>query len=298
MAVLENNKLPSDDLPRITQALKVYHKWIVILDKVVASKSPAAKTLKRMVQLLNIYKFYIDVSVIFDSPNNFLARQKGQLKLDNTIIEEFLPRLIIPSLIPEIQKFPVEIGPMNSFSSVYFESSLDVPAKGGGLRLRTKNQDFAISKKLFIRTSHSPNFEPEITAETETNLAYIAAECKTNLDKTMFQEGCATAHDVKSAVLGAKYFLLCEWLDMNPVSTAPTDIDQVIILRKAKRINANKRKEFSTFSGRQNSREEYINYLKNNPFRLEMFELFIHNIRSLLNQETPQESDVLKLGYF
>src|SRR5258707_5790168 len=52
-------------------------------------------------------------------------------------------------------------------------------------------------------------------------------------DKTMFQEACATAHDTKSAVAGAKYYLLCEWLDMTPVSTAPTDID-----RKSTRLNS------------------------------------------------------------
>ena len=36
-------------------------------------------------------KYYIDVDLIFDSPEDFLYRQKGQLKLDNTVIEEFLP---------------------------------------------------------------------------------------------------------------------------------------------------------------------------------------------------------------
>ena len=53
----------------------------------------------------------------------------------------------------------------------------------------------------------------------------------------MFQEACATAHDVKAAVSGASYYLLCEWLDMTPLSTAPTDIDEILLLRKAKRIN-------------------------------------------------------------
>lgn len=52
----------------------------------------------------------------------------------------------------------------------------------------------------------------------ETHIAYVAAECKTNLDKTMFQEAAATALDVKSAVPGANYYLLCEWLDIwNPI---------------------------------------------------------------------------------
>lgn len=85
---------------------------------------------------------------------------------------------------------------------------------------------------------------------------------------------------------------------MTPISTAPTDIDQVLILRKAKRISSNKRKNFSTFKGRINNRDFLINYLKNHPFQVEMFKRFVDNIRSLINQENPKEDDVLKLGYF
>ncbi len=63
-------------------------------------------------------------------------------------------------------------------------------------------------KKLFLKSSHNSNFTNSITEETY--LAYVAAECKTNLDKTMFQEASATAHDLKIAVVGAKYYLVCE----------------------------------------------------------------------------------------
>jgi hypothetical protein len=296
IALLDNDKLPPTDKPRVTHAIKVYHRWIKYIEKILATNYPEEKTLELMVKSLIGYKFYIDVSLIFNSPNDFLYRQKGQLKIDNSIIEEFLPRLINSSLVPDIKQLDVEVGPINSFSAVYFESSLDIPAVGGGLKIRTKNQDFAISKRLYLKASHFPNFDKEV--KTETNLAYVVAECKTNLDKTMFQEGCATAHDIKSAIPGAKYFLLCEWLDMTPVSTAPTDIDQVILLRKAKRINSNIRKGFSTFHGRQSQSKFYINYLRENPFRVEMFERFISNIRSLLKNESLKEDDVLELGYF
>lgn len=296
LALLNNEKLPSSDEFRVRAAIEYYQKWSSLIDKVVAANNSANRTLKKLVKLLNAYKNYIDIFLIFDSHNDFLYRQKGQLKIDNTIIEEFLPKLINPILVPEMESLEVNVGPIKSFSSVYFESSLNLGAVGGGLRIRTKDQDFAISKKLYLKASHSPSFESEVSAET--NLAYLVAECKTNLDKTMFQEGCATARDVKSAVPGAKFFLLCEWLDMTPLSTAPTDIDEVIILRKAKRINSNIRKEFSTFQGRQNRRDFYINYLRQYPFRLEMFERLIENIRTLMINEELEEKDVLELGYF
>lgn len=295
-ALINNDKLPKSDKTRIEKAMKVYDRWVNYLAKIINSAYPEEKKINRMVKALNLYRLYIDVILIFDSEDDFLYRNKGQIKLDNSIIEEFLPRLINSSLIPEVGKFNVEIGPINSFSSIYFESSLNIKTNGGGLKIRTKFQDFAISKKLYLKSSNFADFQQSI--EVETNLAYVVAECKTNLDKTMFQEACATSHDLKSSVPGSKYFLLCEWLDMTPVSTAPTDIDQVIILRKAKRMSANLRKNFSTYKGRQNNREKYLNYLKTHPFRAEMFALLISNIRSLLTNEEIAEKDVLELGYF
>jgi hypothetical protein len=175
---------------------------------------------------------------------------------------------------------------------------LTVPEIGGGLNVRSKDQDFAISKRLFVQTSYSPKFEAGKIETHETNLAYIAAECKTNLDKTMFQEACATARDTKLAVTGAKYFLLCEWLDMTPVSTATTDIDEVIILRMAKRLNSNVRQKYSSSVNRKKAREEYGKFLAANPFQAEMFLRFIEHIRSLLKDKPPEEREVLRQGYF
>ncbi|AGE65699.1 MULTISPECIES: Bpu10I family restriction endonuclease [Bacillus subtilis group] len=296
VALLLNDKLPVEDKPRVEEAIVVYTNWIKNLNIITSAGLPPQQTLNKMIELLNEYKFYIDLNLVFDSPRDFLYRQKGQLKIDNTIIEEFLPRLAHPSVIPEIIDMDVTVGPKKCFSSVYFESSLDAPAIGGGLRVRSKDQDFAISKKLFLKASHTQDYKESL--ETETFLSYVSAECKTNLDKTMFQEGCATAHDTKVAVPGSKYFLLCEWLDMTPLSTAPTDIDEILLLRKAKRLNSNIRKKFSSYSGRQEKRDYFINYLKSHPFRVEVFERFIEHIRKLIQNEVPVEHNVMELGYF
>ncbi len=259
-AALVNEKLPDRDKPRIEAAIERYHQWI---DDLNAVSGEPDQTVEQMVRLLDAYKLHIDVGLIFDSKDDFLYRQKGQLKLDNSIIEEFLPRLIQPAVLPEIRGMNLIAGPQSCFSSVFFSSSLDAPQPGGGLSIRTKDQDFAISKPLYLRASHSPNFDESIVRETY--IAYVATECKTNLDKTMFQEACATAHDTKTAVSGAKYYLLCEWLDMTPLSTAPTDIDEILILRKAKRLSANIRKDFNTSAKRRARRKEYVKYLQEHP---------------------------------
>ncbi len=183
---LKSDKLPLDDKPRIENAISRYHQWIKDLDAAISTQDVVPDILGKMVQLLNEYRLYVDIDLVFDSPADFLYRQKGQLKLDNSILEEFLPRLISPRLLPKIQAEDLNIGPTKAFSAVYFDSSLDVPRSGGGLEIREKDQDFAISKKLFLKASHSRSFEPPHVAEKSTNLVYVAAECKTNLDKTMF----------------------------------------------------------------------------------------------------------------
>ncbi len=294
-ATLDNDKLPDEDKPRIKAAIKRYNKWIGDLNAVTGSPQERIQT---MVKLLDEYRLYIDIELVFDSSEDFLYRQKGQLKLDNSVIEEFLPHLVQPAVLPEIKGHEVIVGPTTCFSSINFSTSLEVPVVGGGLEIRAKNQDFAISKKLYLKASHDSAFADPATVTKETHIGFVVAECKTNLDKTMFQEACATAHDVKAAVAGARYYLLCEWLDMTPLSTAPTDIDEIILLRKAKRINSNVRAKYATYAGRKANRAAYRKYLTDNPFRADVFERFIGHIRSILRNEVPVESDVLSRGYF
>ena len=180
-AALANAKLPGADRPCVEAAIERYKQWIQEMQRV---SGAAGEYLAEMVRLLGAYKNYIDLELIFDSKEDFLYRQKGQLKLDNSITEEVLPWLINPTLVPELPK-DIRIGPSKCFSSVYFTSRMDVLTVGGGLHVRTKDQDFALSRPLFIRTSHLRGFED--AAEQETFLGYVTAEIKTNLDKTMFQ---------------------------------------------------------------------------------------------------------------
>jgi hypothetical protein len=291
-AAISNAKLPSADIPRLHEAVRKYHEWIAQLRAV--SGGPEA-ALEQMVALLTKYKFYVDTALIFDSPDDFLYRQKGQLKLDNSIIEEFLPWLLRRELLPGISD-DLEVGPCRCYSALYFQSSLLKPGLGGDPAVRAKDQDFAIGRRIYIRTSFAPDFRA--SSSQETSIAYVAAEIKTNLDKTMFQEACATAHDVKSGVAGAKYFLLCEWLDMTPLGTAGTDIDEVLVLRGAKRLAANVREHFSTFSGRQRHRADYMGYLQEHPFRTDVFRRLLDHVRRLLNEDEPIEEDTLRRGYF
>lgn len=293
-ATLENEKLPKSDAKAIEGAIERYEKWVGELQAVKCHGREQA--IRGMVTLLNAYRNYLDIEVIFDRESDFLYRQKGQIKLDNSVIEEFLPHLVSKCLMEGKDLTGITLGPNTTFASIHFASSLDAPAAGGGLAVRTKDQDFAIAKSLYIRASHDSEFTNPVSRSF--SLGYVVAECKTNLDKTMFQEAVATAHDAKTAVTGAKYYLLCEYLDMTPVSTAATDIDEVIILRKQKRLSSNIRSAYGSFEGRKKGRKAMVKFLDDNPFRPEMFDRFLTHISNVMGAQKPEEEDVLGKGYF
>ena len=296
IAAINNNKVPRSEIQPLKQACKMYKQWIASINLIYNKKTSLDKKISFLVEKLNNYKNYIDIELIFDSKTDFLYRQKGQMKLGSSVIEDFLPRLIHPSIIGKFDTKQVIIGPVNSLSNLQFKSNITGVYNGGGLSVKEKAQDFSISKKLFLKASHNKDYSNSI--ELKTHLSLIAAECKTNLDKTMFQEAIATASDLKKMVLGSKYFLICEWLDMQPIDTSVTDIDSVLILRKSKRISENLRRHFNTASGRKRYRDIYLKQINSNPIDVEVVMQIVINIRNMIFLQNIDEKKALKKGFF
>jgi len=291
IACLNNYRLPSLDRDTVEEAVNRYRQWIQELESVERGQPD---TVERLVEATNQYKQFIDLDLIFDSPDNFLYRQKGQLKLDNTIIEEFLPQLIYRSLRDIDDSF--EIGPKSTFSGLSFLSSLGNPGQAGEPTLRTKNQDFVLGKKLYIKTSFNKEFTN--AKLLDSHIGYVCAECKTNLDKTMFQEAVATSRDLKIAVPSSLYFLVCEFLDMTPVSITSTQIDDVLIVRKCRRMSANIRQEYRTPESRRQYRQEYADFLDASKYYPDVFQRMIDKIQTLVDDTAPGIEQVLERGHF
>ena len=292
-ALVENDNLPASDRPGVDIAIKRYEAWITEMQ---AIDGVGGDFVKPLVTSLNRYKRSIDLDLIFDSQNDFLYRQKGQLKLDNSVIEEFLPRLIGQVFSDQLANSNLRLGPVKGFSHLYFDSNPLSTAADGGMVVRSKDHDFALARPLFIKTSYQEDFRE--FQEESTHLAYVAVEIKTNLDKTMFQEASATAHDLKLALPRSRYFLLCEWLDMKPVSTAITAIEEVIVARKAKRLPADVRRDFSTAAGRIRNRDAFKRHLAEHPFSPEAFRRFVDRVAPLLGDSSVNERDILERGWF
>ncbi len=290
-ALLKNPRLPAEDKPRVQEALQKYNQWIKDLESV---KADQKGTVQKLVDATNRYKAFVELNLIFDSPGDFLYRQKGQLKLDNTILEEFLPQLLFRSL--NLKDGSLELGPCSTFAGLSFVSSLANTGSGGGPVLRTKDQDFVLGKRLYMMTSFNKDFHD--AERVEAHLGYVCAECKTNLDKTMFQEAVATSRDLKIAVPSSLYFLVCEYLDMTPVSITSTNIDDVLIVRKAKRLSSNVRQEYRSAKERQENREAYAQFIESSKYYADVFQRMIDKVQQIVNDTNPEMNTVLKRGYF
>ncbi|APT55859.1 restriction endonuclease [Roseomonas gilardii] len=293
-ALSSNGGLPESDQARVREAVGRYQDWVRTLR---TAQGDGDALLEVLISALNEYKRYIDLELIYDSDENFLYRQNGQLKLSNSILEEFLPYLFDVRLVPGFDRVKnVVCGPQASFAGLSFGSPF-LALETGGVFLKMKDQDFAVAKTHSITISDEPSSGKGFTSKFY--VSHFATEIKTNLDKTMFQEASQSANELKRAVPGARCILLCEYLDMTPITTKLTSIDEVIVLRKAKRLASNVRDQFRTATGRQKARNSYEKFLDNNPLHLSSFQRFIHHLNECFPEKEDDTLDVvLGRGYF
>ncbi|MGP5356233.1 Bpu10I family restriction endonuclease [Pseudomonas helleri] len=293
-ALVQNTSLPSGDTQRVSDAIERYEEWRHALEAV---DGEGPELLQALVTLLNDYKNSIDLDLIFGSVGDFLYRQNGQLKLSNSILEEFLPYVFDERMVPGFKRLSnIICGPQSSFAGLSFGSPF-LELDTGGVFLKNKDQDFSVAKAHKITISNYPATEKSFTAKF--CVSHFATEIKTNLDKTMFQEASQTANELKRAVPGSKYILLCEYLDMTPITTKLTSIDEVIVLRKTKRLASNVRKAFSSNAGRQESRAAYTKFIQDNPIHVSSFERFLVHLEECFPEAEDDNVDtVLERGYF
>ena len=292
--LLSNPKLPAVDQPRVVAALAAYEQWISGMAEL---SSVGDDRVADLVQMLNEYKEKIEIDLIWDSSESFLYRQKGQLKLDNSILEEWFPWLVDPRIMPELEGIDLQVGPAKAFAAAHFQSVLTDVSGRPGLIVRSKDQDFTIGRQTYLRASFDKAFRNDHTDDSETYIAYVAAELKTNLDKTMFQEATATSHDLRIAAPGAHYFLICEFLDMTPISSAGTDIDEVLVLR-GRRVGSQNRKNFSNAVYRRDHREEHLRRVRSTPVRIDVVQRFVNHVREILQNQRGDLSGAVERGYF
>jgi hypothetical protein len=280
-----NNPKAKNDRGLLEAAHKAYKTWISELSKL---KTVGDERVSNMTKLLNDYKDYLEVDLIAKDGSSFIKRQKGQLKLDNSIMEEFLIHLVHDDVIKNLPK-GIETGSQTAFMSLSFRpSSIENLTKKPEIVFKQKDQDFTIGKSIYYQLSPDSKFTKNLTTDGKLFLAVLAAEVKVNYDKTMFQECAGTASRLKQGCPLSKYFALIEYLDMKPEDVRLTDIDNVFLLRKAKRLPFEKRSIF----------EEVRDQHKDNPISSDVMINFVSEIQNFVNATWYDADAALQRGSF
>ncbi len=291
-STLVNPRLPKSDRDPIRNAMKWYEGWVERMQLLQWSlkhgESSSDTYIQEMVAALENYKTHIEMRIVYDSKHNFLYRNKGQLKFTSTIMEEFLERMI-PPLFPDCKD--LDMGSMRCVSSMQVDLY-----DTNSLRTFEKDQDFAVTKKVYIKTSCDKAFETSY--DHVLKIPLVAVECKTYVDKTMFQESVATSNRMKQLCPHSKYFVLAEYLAMAPVDTSNVGIDRVFIARKAKRFRDQFNGTLHTNKGRQARRQEYMDLLEANKLDWDVFRMMLDEIKPALTNYIEDDKQVLERGHF
>lgn len=285
LAAIENPK-SNGDVALLKEALAAYDVWIT---QTKALTSTGQARINEMTALLNGYKDVLEVDLIATKGSDFLKRQKGQLKLDNSVLEEFLIHLVNPAILNNLPNFDLETGPQTAFMSLAFRpSAISNLNEKPEVILKVKDQDFTIGKAIHYKFSSDANFSNQKTVDGKFYLAVLAAECKINYDKTMFQECAGTAARLKQGCPIAKYYALVEYLDMQPEDTRLTEIDNVFLLRKAKRLPFEKRSVLAEVKAQH----------RDFPISSEVIGMFVKEIQNFIDATWYNPDEALKRGSF
>jgi Bpu10I restriction endonuclease len=286
-AAAANPKASDEDRALLEEIKKKYLEWAAALDAVIEGEEPRARV-HRQAKLFNEYKFFVEVECIARRGSTWLKRQKGQLKLDNSIIEEFLIHLVHPATLPGFDRLhELTVGPNQAFMSMSFRADslgglLDQPE----VVVKTKDQDFTLGARLHYAVATNALLTD--AKRGSFVLAVLAAECKVNLDKTMFQEAAGTATRLKQGAPMSKYFVIAEFIDMVPEDVRLTDIDNVFLLRGVRRLGPSQRGDA----------EEIARCHKEHPIREDVLWRFVEEMQSFVEAVWFDPTTVLERGSF
>lgn len=182
----------------------------------------------RLVDHFEAYKKFID-------GEDYKKAFTSQSKLHSTVLEEFMYYLF--RRIPHIEAM-MKLGPTRAYTNLFFApADLKKLQVDCGMNVYTKNQDFAISKAVHISATpgESPEKERPKPAGELIFVPVLSIECKTYIDKTMYEGAVATAERIKQGNPYSRFIVVSEFYDVShDVDPKHSKIDQIYVLRKQK----------------------------------------------------------------
>lgn len=171
--------------------------------------------LTEAVAALNQYKDFVGEN----------SSYSAQSKFEPTIIEEFICQILRQKFGDGVLMY----GSVKAYSSLYISySSMASFKEGVTIKPNVKDQDVCIYKQeKLIKESGD---------EINLSIPIVCIECKTYLDKTMYEGSVATADKIKAGNPHCLYFLVTETYEISgEVDIEISDIDNIYVLRKQRR---------------------------------------------------------------
>lgn len=184
--------------------------------------------IEKKVKLFNEYKDFIDQPKFRKEAGNRYGFT-SQSQLHSSALEEFMFYLFKD--IDKLKDKHINWGRTHAYTNLYFAPpSIDEFEKSSNIVINVKDQDFSISKEIVVksRVSNNKNWQ-----EREIYVPIVSIECKTYLDKTMYEGSVATAEKIKKGNPYCIFLIVTETyqvsLDVDPRCSS---IDQIYVLRK------------------------------------------------------------------
>jgi hypothetical protein len=159
------------------------------------------------------------------------AAYTAQSKFDSTILEEFVCQLLKKRFDNDVLKY----GAVKAYSNLYFSySGKNAFKEGADIKVNVKNQDIGIYKEQVLQVLDN---EGSVKQIINISVPIVCIECKTYLDKTMYEGSVATADKIKSGNPHCLFFIVTETYDVSKdVEVETSNIDNIYVVRKQRRL--------------------------------------------------------------
>lgn len=184
--------------------------------------------IKNKVKLLNEYKAFINQPRFRKEAGNRYGFT-SQSQLHSSVLEEFMFYLFKD--IKKLANKHINWGRTKAYTNLYFAPpSIDKLEESSNIVINVKDQDFSVSKEIILKSRVSNN---ENWQESAIYVPIVSIECKTYLDKTMYEGSVSTAEKIKRGNPYCIFLIVTETyevsLDVDPKYSL---IDQIYVLRK------------------------------------------------------------------
>jgi hypothetical protein len=184
--------------------------------------------INKKVELLNDYKKFIDQPKFKKEVSNLLGFT-SQSQLHSTVLEEFMYYLFKD--IWRLRNKKLNWGRTQAYTNLYFAPvNIDSFEESSNIVINVKNQDFSISKEVILQSRVTNN---ENWQENKIFVPIVSIECKTYLDKTMYEGSFSTAEKIKKGNPYCIFLIVTETYEVSlNVDPKYSSIDQIYVLRK------------------------------------------------------------------